>query len=36
VYEGVDIGAGTKIWYFSHVLKDSVVGQGIVGEEWIF
>ena len=28
VDEGVDIGAGTKIWHFSHVLKDSVVGQG--------
>jgi len=28
VDDGVDIGAGTKIWHFSHVLKDSVVGEG--------
>ena len=28
VDEGVDIGAGTKIWHFSHVLKGSFVGQG--------
>lgn len=26
--EGVDIGQGTKIWHFSHVLKNSKIGTG--------
>ena len=26
--EQVDIGADTKIWHFSHVLKNSIVGKG--------
>ncbi len=25
--EGVRVGGGTKIWHFSHVLKESVVGE---------
>jgi UDP-2-acetamido-3-amino-2,3-dideoxy-glucuronate N-acetyltransferase len=25
--EGVKIGSGTKIWHFSHVLKDSTIGE---------
>jgi len=28
VDDGVEIGEGTKIWHFSHVLKNSIVGQG--------
>jgi len=27
VDDGVDIGAGTKIWHFSHVLSDSRIGE---------
>jgi UDP-2-acetamido-3-amino-2,3-dideoxy-glucuronate N-acetyltransferase len=27
VDQGVDIGAGTKIWHFSHVLQGSVIGE---------
>ncbi len=30
VDEGVKIGAGTKIWHFSHLLKGSVIGKGCV------
>jgi UDP-2-acetamido-3-amino-2,3-dideoxy-glucuronate N-acetyltransferase len=26
--EGCTIGRGTKIWHFSHVMKDAVIGQG--------
>ena len=26
--EPCSIGAGTKIWHFSHVMKDSVIGRG--------
>ena len=26
--EPCDIGEGTKIWHFSHVMKDSVIGKG--------
>ena len=25
--EGAEIGAGTKIWHFSHVMPDSVIGR---------
>jgi UDP-2-acetamido-3-amino-2,3-dideoxy-glucuronate N-acetyltransferase len=28
VDDKVDIGSDTKIWHFSHVLKNSIVGQG--------
>ncbi len=28
--ENVEIGAGTKIWHFSHVLKNSRIGEGCV------
>ena len=28
VDEPSQIGAGTKIWHFSHVMKDSVIGPG--------
>jgi len=28
--EGVKIGAGTKIWHFSHLLKGSVIGKDCV------
>jgi UDP-2-acetamido-3-amino-2,3-dideoxy-glucuronate N-acetyltransferase len=28
VDEPCQIGEGTKIWHFSHVMKDSVIGQG--------
>jgi len=27
VDEGAEIGAGTKIWHFSHVLKDAKIGE---------
>jgi len=27
VDDGVDIGTGTKIWHFSHILKNSVLGK---------
>jgi UDP-2-acetamido-3-amino-2,3-dideoxy-glucuronate N-acetyltransferase len=31
--EGVDIGEGSKIWHFSHILKGSVIGQNcIIGQ----
>ncbi len=26
--EGCTIGAGTKIWHFSHVMQDCVIGEG--------
>ena len=26
--EGVQIGAGTKIWYFCHVQKGAIIGEG--------
>jgi len=26
--EGVKIGAGTKIWHFSHIMSGSVIGEG--------
>ncbi len=26
--EGCNIGAGTKIWHFSHIMPDSVLGEG--------
>ncbi|MFO7879690.1 MAG: acyltransferase [Bacteroidota bacterium] len=26
--EGCNIGNGTKIWHFSHVMKDAVIGEG--------
>jgi len=26
--EGCTIGRGTKIWHFSHIMKDAVIGQG--------
>ena len=25
--DGATVGAGTKIWHFSHVMNDSVIGQ---------
>jgi len=25
--DGADIGAGTKIWHFSHIMPDSIVGE---------
>jgi UDP-2-acetamido-3-amino-2,3-dideoxy-glucuronate N-acetyltransferase len=25
--EGCTIGKGTKIWHFSHIMKDSVIGE---------
>ena len=28
VEDGVEIGAGTKIWCFSHILPEAVIGQG--------
>ena len=28
VDEGASIGAGTRIWHFSHVLRDATVGEG--------
>lgn len=27
VDEGCTIGSGTKIWHFSHIMKDSVIGE---------
>ena len=30
VDEGVEIGAGTKIWHFCHVLKNTVIGENCV------
>ncbi len=27
VDDGVNIGSGTKIWHFCHILKDSVIGE---------
>ncbi|UYN97884.1 MAG: Gfo/Idh/MocA family oxidoreductase [Enhydrobacter sp.] len=30
VDEGVEIGKGTRIWHFSHVLKNSRIGEGCV------
>ncbi len=31
--EGVSIGIGTKIWHFSHILKDSKIGEDcIIGQ----
>ncbi len=33
VDEGVEIGKGTKIWYFSHILKGSKIGRNcIIGQ----
>ena len=33
VDEGVTIGNGTKIWHFSHILKDSKIGKNcIIGQ----
>jgi UDP-2-acetamido-3-amino-2,3-dideoxy-glucuronate N-acetyltransferase len=33
VDEPCTIGEGTKIWHFSHVMKDAVIGQGcIIGQ----
>lgn len=26
--EGVEIGSGTKIWHFSHIMSGSVIGEG--------
>jgi len=26
--EGCTIGPGTKIWHFSHIMKDAVIGEG--------
>lgn len=26
--EGSEIGAGTKIWHFSHIMRDSKIGRG--------
>ena len=26
--EGCEIGAGTKIWHFSHIMSDCVIGEG--------
>lgn len=26
--DGCQIGAGTKIWHFSHIMPDSVIGEG--------
>ena len=28
VDEGCEIGAGTKIWHFSHIMSDCVIGEG--------
>ncbi len=28
VDEGAVIGAGSKVWHFSHIMKDSVIGSG--------
>lgn len=25
--EGCDIGSGTKIWHFSHIMKDCIIGE---------
>lgn len=30
VDEGSDIGAGTKIWHFSHVMKGAVIGRNCI------
>lgn len=30
VDDQVDIGAGTKIWHFVHVLKNTRIGDGCV------
>ncbi len=30
VDQPAEIGAGTKIWHFSHVMKDAVIGRGCV------
>ncbi|MBR7141374.1 MAG: N-acetyltransferase, partial [Clostridia bacterium] len=27
VDEGCEIGAGTKIWHFSHIMKDCKIGE---------
>ncbi|HRR96862.1 MAG TPA: DapH/DapD/GlmU-related protein [Candidatus Ratteibacteria bacterium] len=28
--ENVEIGEGTKIWHFSHILKDTIIGENCV------
>ncbi len=28
--DGVEVGAGTKVWYFSHILKGSKVGKNCI------
>jgi UDP-2-acetamido-3-amino-2,3-dideoxy-glucuronate N-acetyltransferase len=30
VDKGADVGAGTKIWHFSHIMKGARIGQGCV------
>lgn len=36
VDEGVSIGAGSKIWHFSHILKGTKTGQGcIIGQNCV-
>ncbi|MCS6771396.1 MAG: N-acetyltransferase [Kiritimatiellae bacterium] len=30
VDEGAEIGAGTKIWHFSHIMSGAVIGEGCV------
>jgi len=30
VDDGVEIGAGTKIWHFSHVLPGTVIGRNVI------
>jgi UDP-2-acetamido-3-amino-2,3-dideoxy-glucuronate N-acetyltransferase len=30
VDEGAEIGAGTKIWHFSHIMKGAQIGKGVV------
>lgn len=27
VDEGCSIGAGTKVWHFSHIMKDCTIGE---------
>jgi len=30
VDEGVEIGSGTKIWHFSHILRNTKIGKNCI------
>ena len=37
VDEGCEIGADTKIWHFSHIMKGCVIGKGCnMARMWSF